>query len=93
MGIIKETDNITLDISWKGWKRPIQRNEYLLKTRSIVEKIAFDAKICSKKDGWTSINLELPNNSGTRNFIIIKKIDETNNKYPRQYNQIIKNPL
>lgn len=60
MGIIKETDNITLDISWKGWKRPIQRNEYLLKTRSIVEKIAFDAKICSKKDGWTSINLELP---------------------------------
>ena len=40
-----------------------------------------------------TINLELPNNSGTRNFIIIKKIDETNNKYPRQYNQIIKKPL
>jgi len=40
-----------------------------------------------------TINLELPNNSGTRNFIIIKKIIETNNKYPRQYNQIIKKPL
>lgn len=40
-----------------------------------------------------TINLELPNNSGTRNFIIIKKINKTNNKYPRQYNQIIKKSL
>lgn len=40
-----------------------------------------------------TINLDLPNNSGTRNFIIIKKINKTNNKYPRQYNQIIKKPL
>ena len=40
-----------------------------------------------------TINLELPNNSGIRNFIIIKKITETNKKYPRQYNQIIKKPL
>jgi len=40
-----------------------------------------------------TINLELPNNSGTRNFIIIKKINETNNKYPRQYNKILKKPL
>ena len=40
-----------------------------------------------------TINLDLPNNSGTRNFIIIKKINKTNNKYPRQYNQIIKKSL
>ena len=40
-----------------------------------------------------TINLDLPNNSGTRNFIIIKKINKTNNKYPRQYNQIIKKTL
>lgn len=40
-----------------------------------------------------NINLELPNNSGIRNFIIIKKITETNKKYPRQYNQIIKKTL
>jgi len=38
-------------------------------------------------------NLELPNNSGTRNFIIISKVKETNIKYPRQYNQILKKPL
>lgn len=37
--------------------------------------------------------LVLPHNSGIRNFIIIKKITETNKKYPRQYNQIIKKPL
>jgi len=40
-----------------------------------------------------TINLELPKNSGIRNFIIIKKINETNLKYPRQYNKIIKKPL
>jgi len=40
-----------------------------------------------------TINLELPNNAGLRNFIIIKKIKETNTKFPRQYNQIIKKPL
>ena len=60
MGIIKETDNITFDVFWKGWKKSIQRSEYLLRTRSIVEKIAYDAKVYSKKDGWTSLNIELP---------------------------------
>jgi len=38
-------------------------------------------------------NINLPNNSGIRNFIIIKKIEKTNSKYPRQYNQILKRPL
>ena len=38
-------------------------------------------------------NINLPNNSGIRNFIIIKKIENTNQKYPRQYNQILKQPL
>ena len=38
-------------------------------------------------------NINLPNNSGIRNFVIIKKITPTNVKYPRQYNQILKKPL
>ena len=38
-------------------------------------------------------NIDLPNNLGTRNFVIIKKINKTNIKYPRQYNQILKKPL
>ena len=38
-------------------------------------------------------NIDLPNNLGTRNFVIIKKIKKTNIKYPRQYNQILKKPL
>ena len=38
-------------------------------------------------------NVNLPNNEGVRNFIIIKKEKSTNKKYPRQYNQILKKPL
>lgn len=38
-------------------------------------------------------NINLPNNSGIRNFVIIKKVKQTNPKYPRPYNQILKNPL
>ena len=37
--------------------------------------------------------INLPNNSGIRNFVIIKKIKQTNQKYPRSYNQILKKPL
>lgn len=38
-------------------------------------------------------NINLPNNSGIRNFVIIKKVTPTNLKYPRLYNQILKKPL
>ena len=38
-------------------------------------------------------NINLPNNSGTRNFIIIKKEKVTDIIFPRQYNQILKKPL
>lgn len=38
-------------------------------------------------------NINLPNNAGIRNFVIIKKHIQTNSKYPRPYNQILKNPL
>ena len=41
----------------------------------------------------TTKNINLPNNEGIRNFIIIKKIKNTDKKYPRQYNQILKKPL
>ena len=37
--------------------------------------------------------INLPNNTGIRNFVIIKKINQTNQKYPRSYNQILKKPL
>lgn len=40
-----------------------------------------------------TININLPENSGIRNFILIKKINKTNLKYPRNYSQIIKKPL
>ena len=38
-------------------------------------------------------NINLPNNEGYRNFIIIKKQNKTDKKYPRVYNQILKKPL
>ena len=40
-----------------------------------------------------TININLPQNTGTRNFVLIKKISETPKKYPRHYNKIIKKPL
>ena len=38
-------------------------------------------------------NIDLPNDQGIRNFIIIKKKNKTNIKYPRPYNQILKRTL
>ena len=40
-----------------------------------------------------TININLPNNLGNRNFIIVKKITKTDLKYPRNYSQILKHPL
>ena len=40
-----------------------------------------------------TININLPHESGIRNFIVIKKEKTTNQKYPRNYNQILKKPL
>lgn len=39
------------------------------------------------------INFELPQNLGSRNFIIIKKVKKTPLKYPRQFSQIKNNPI
>lgn len=60
MGIIKETDNITLDIYWKEWVKPDQRNTYILKTRKIADEVDISAIVSSRKDGCTFIRVELP---------------------------------
>lgn len=38
-------------------------------------------------------HFELPYDGGTRNIIKIKKLNSTNEKYPRRYDKIVKNPL
>ena len=38
-------------------------------------------------------NIDLPNDNGKRNFVIIEKINNTNKIYPREYNKILKKPL
>jgi len=38
-------------------------------------------------------NINLPNELGIRNFVIIEKITKTNPIYPRAYNKILKKPL
>lgn len=38
-------------------------------------------------------HFELPYEGGTRNIIKIKKINSTDEKYPRRYDKIVKNPL
>ena len=58
--IIKETDNITLDIYWKKWTSFTQRSNYLSKTRDIAENVDKDAIVSSRKQGCTFIKMELP---------------------------------
>lgn len=60
MGIIKETDNITLNVYWKEWKKSNQRNDYISKTRNITYRIDSSAQISSQIDGCTFIKMELP---------------------------------
>lgn len=60
MGIIKETDNITLNVYWKEWKKSNQRNDYILKTRIIANRIDSSSQISSQVDGCTFIKMELP---------------------------------
>lgn len=38
-------------------------------------------------------NITLPIENSERNILLIKKVNKTPSKYPRQYSQIIKNPL
>ena len=40
-----------------------------------------------------TISFKLPKENSIRNLIIIKKIDKINNKYPRNFDKIKKNPL
>ena len=54
----------------------IKDTKYLLKLKSKIENI---------------ISFTLPNEESIRNLIIIKKIGNTNNIYPRSYKEIIKN--
>lgn len=60
MGIIKETDNITLNVYWKGWKKSTQRADYISKIRNIINRIDSSAQTSSQIDGCTFIKMELP---------------------------------
>ena len=53
MGIIKETDNITLNVYWKGWKKSTQRADYISKIRNIINRIDSSAQTSSQIDGCT----------------------------------------
>ena len=39
------------------------------------------------------VSFTLPYEESIRNLVIIKKLKETNNIYPRKYDKITKNPL
>ena len=74
----------------------VKQNEYFIAMKSDYEEELNNSKNGIKVLGAEyikTININLPNNTGIRNFILIKKINKTNPKYPRNYSQIIKKPL
>lgn len=74
----------------------VKQNRYFIAMKSDYEEELNNSKNGIKVLGAEyikTININLPNNTGIRNFILIKKINKTNPKYPRNYSQIIKKPL
>lgn len=74
----------------------IKQNGYFIAMKSDYEEELNNSKNGIRVLGGEyikTININLPNNTGIRNFILIKKINKTNPKYPRNYSQIIKKPL
>lgn len=74
----------------------VKQNGYFIAMKSDYEEELNKSKNGIKVLGAEyikTININLPNNTGIRNFILIKKVNKTNPKYPRNYSQIIKKPL
>ena len=74
----------------------VKQNGYFIAMKSDYEEELNNSKKGIKILGAEyikTININLPNNTGIRNFILIKKVNKTNPKYPRNYSQIIKKPL
>lgn len=74
----------------------VKQNGYFIAMKSDYEEELNKSKNGIKVLGAKyikTININLPNNTGIRNFILIKKTNKTNPKYPRNYSQIIKKPL
>lgn len=57
---LKVNDNITILIEWKGWHSDRQNNEYIQKTRTIVDEFDKSAKIGFRGDFKTLIKMKIP---------------------------------
>lgn len=69
---------------------------YFIALKGSNEEEIKEAEYAIKELGGTIEKIdhfELPYAGGTRNIIKIKKEKETNEKYPRRYDKIVKNPL
>ena len=74
----------------------VKQNGYFIAMKSDYEEELNKSKNGIKVLGAEyikTININLPNNTGIRNFILIKKVNKTNPKYQRNYSQIIKKTL
>ena len=57
---LKANDNITILIAWKGWKNYNQNNEYIIKTRTIINEFDKAAIVGSRENFRTIIRMEIP---------------------------------
>lgn len=57
---IEETDNVTIRIEWKGWRKAEQHNEYVVKTQQIANQIEGVVAKGPRNKPNTFIRLSLP---------------------------------
>ena len=70
-------------------------NGYFIPMKATIEDEISDTKYLEvlKSKVESVITFNLPIENSVRNLIVIKKYGSIDNKYPRQYDKIIKNPL
>jgi len=75
--------------------RGVKINGYFIPMKANIEEEIKDTKFLSKLNCKIEkiITFKLPKEESIRNLIVIKKLDTTNEMYPRNYDKIQKRPL
>lgn len=73
----------------------VKVNGYFIPMKAQIEEEIKDKTFINKLNSNLEdiVSFTLPFEESIRNLVVIKKISDTNNIYPRKYDKIIKNPL
>ena len=73
----------------------VKVNGYFIPMKAQIEEEIKDKKFIEKLNSKLEdiVSFTLPYEESIRNLVVIKKVSDINNIYPRKYDKIIKNPL